>query len=79
MADPIDLQTAQTHLNSWLAADLAISQGQEYEIDTGGTRRKLKRVDAATIKKNIDYWRGLVSKLQSGSGKPKMKLVVNRD
>lgn len=79
MADPITLETAQTHLNSWLAADLAISQGQEYEIDTGGTRRKLKRVDAATIKKNIDYWRGLVSKLQSGSGKPKIKLVVNRD
>lgn len=79
MADPITLETAQIHLNSWLAADLAISQGQEYEIDTGGTRRKLKRVDAATIKKNIDYWRGLVSKLQSGSGKPKMKLVVNRD
>lgn len=79
MANPITLEQAQEHLTAWLAADRAVASGQEYEIDTGGSRRKLKRTDSKTIRDNIAYWSGMVSQLMSGSRAPKMKLVVNRD
>lgn len=80
----MDLTTAQTHLDAWLAADIAVSGGQEYEIETGGSRRRLKRSDAQKIRENIDYWQGWVNKLTAsattgGNGGIRMKLVVNRD
>ena len=79
----MDLTTAQTHLDAWLAADIAVSNNQEYEIETGGSRRRLKRSDAQKIRENIDYWQGWVNKLTlaatGGNGGIRMKLVVNRD
>jgi hypothetical protein len=59
----IDLDTAQTHLDAWLAAELKVATGQEYEIDTGNGRRRLKRADLAQIREQIKYWRGEVSRL----------------
>ena len=55
--------TAQTHLDAWLAADLAVAKGQSYEI----AGRSLKRVDAATIKGQIAYWQGIVNALNAES------------
>ncbi len=40
------------HLDSWLAADLAITAGQSYSIGD----RALTKVDGKEIRENIDYW-----------------------
>lgn len=46
-------ETAQTHLDSWLAADLAISTGQSYTI----ANRSLTRADIKDVHAMIKYWR----------------------
>lgn len=53
--------TAQTHLDAWLAADLAVALGQSYTI----LGRSLSRVDAETIKAQIAYWNGVVEALNA--------------
>lgn len=60
----LDLATAQAHLDQWIAADLAVANGQSYTI--GG--RSLTRANAAEIRKNIDYWNRWVQRLSNGSG-----------
>lgn len=75
----IKLEDAKTRLEAWLAADLAVSQGQSYEVDTGGTRRKLSRVDAAEIRTQINYWAGWVNRLERGKSGPVIRLAVPRD
>lgn len=52
---------AQTHLDAWLAADLAVAKGQSYSIQG----RSLSRVDAETIKSQIAYWQGVVNSLNA--------------
>lgn len=61
------LETAQTHLNSWLAAELALSSGQSYTIGT----RSLTRVDLTDVMKQISYWQKQVDEIircQQGLG-----------
>lgn len=58
----ISRDTAQQHLDAWLAADMAVSRGQRYKI----ADRELTRADAAEIRKNIDYWQGHVSRAVRG-------------
>jgi len=66
------LEQAQAQLDAWMAASLAVSTSQQYEIDTGsGGRRMLRRADAAEIREQIKFWRGEVSALtpaSAGSG-----------
>lgn len=57
MVTVIDAATAQTHLDAWLAASLAVARGQSYRIG----ERELTRADAAEIRKMIDYWSRLVN------------------
>lgn len=57
----MDLSTAQTHLDAWLAASLAVSKGQTYSIGD----RSLTRTDAGTIQQQIDYWQRKVNTLTS--------------
>lgn len=52
---------AQTHLDAWLAADLAVAKGQSYSIQG----RSLSRVDAETIKAQIAYWQGVINSLNA--------------
>jgi hypothetical protein len=61
----MDLQTAQQHLEDWLAADRAISTGQSYSI--GG--RSLTRADAETILYRITYWQRVVDTLKGQSNR----------
>lgn len=79
MAIQVTLQQAQEHLAAWLAADKAVATGQEYEIETGGTRRRLKRADAKYIQERINYWSKMVTQLTSGRSGMRTKLIVNRD
>lgn len=51
----MDSATAQTHLDAWLAADLAVAQGQSYTIGN----RSLTRADAETIRTQIQFYTGL--------------------
>jgi hypothetical protein len=72
----VTLQQAQAQLAAWLAASLAVASNQEYEIDTGSAgRRRLKRADAAEIRKQIDYWRATVNAL-TPNGRRRVRYVV---
>ena len=71
----MDVATAQTHLDAWLAADLAISRGQSYAIGD----RTLTRVDAAHVKERISYWQGIINKLNAeaaGNKAPSIKVAT---
>ncbi len=50
----MDSTTAKTHLDAWLAADLAVANGQSYTIGN----RSLTRADADTIRTQIQFYRG---------------------
>lgn len=61
--------TAQTHLDQWLAADLAVAQGRSYTIGD----RQLTRESASEIRDSINYWQRRVDALTAqaaGSNKP---------
>jgi len=75
----ITLAQAQAQLDTWLAADTAVASGQEYEIDTGSGRRRLKRADAAEIRQRVDYWDGKVKLLTpaSAGGRRRVRYVVS--
>lgn len=61
----MDLQTAQDHLDDWLAAERAISTGSSYSIDG----KSLTRADSDTVLSRITYWQGVVESF-SGRGGP---------
>lgn len=68
------ISQAQTHLDAWLAADLAIATGKSYAIGD----RTLTRQDAGEVKSRIAYWQGVVNKLTSeaaGAGNPGVKIA----
>lgn len=74
----ITLAQAQAQLDAWLAASLATATSQSYAIDVEGNRRELVRASAADIRRNIDYWQGLVTSLtRSGSRRSRSRYVVN--
>lgn len=53
----ITLATAQTRLDDYLAAELAVLGNQEYTIGSGTAgARKLRRADLSEIRKGIEYW-----------------------
>jgi len=60
----ISLEQAQSQLDAWLAASLAVAQGQSYSI--GG--RTLTRVNAREIVTCISWWSSTVKRLQAGDG-----------
>ena len=74
----ITLEQAQAQLDTYLAANTAVASGQEYEIDTGNGRRRLRRADAAEIRTQIDYWDQKVKSLTpaSGGGRRRVRYVV---
>ena len=70
----LDLQTAKTHLQAWLDAELAISTGQSYRIGT----RQLNRANLSEVKDRITYWQREVSRLE-GKGSRRVFRAVPRD
>jgi len=69
------LADAQAHLQAWLEADLAVSQGQEYRI--GG--RSLTRADVSLIAERIRFWRAEVVRLETGRRGARVLRAVPRD
>jgi len=58
----ITLSQAQAKLTLWMAADDAVSTGQDYSI----AGRKLARADSAEIRNNIEFWERKVKRLTRG-------------
>lgn len=52
----MDASTAQTHLDAWLAAELAVSSGQAYQIGEVA----VTRANLAQIRSQISYWQRVV-------------------
>ena len=70
------LEQAQTHLATWLTASEAVAQGQEHEIQSGNTRRKLTRANLFQINRMIQFWRKEVEQLQrSETPGPKIRYI----
>ena len=69
----ITLAQAQAQLDAWLAASLAVSQGQSYAI----AGRSLSRADAVAIADNVKRWNNKVVQLtQTSSGRGRTRYVV---
>lgn len=74
----ITIEQAQAHLNAWLEASLAVAKGQAYEIEDGGMRRSLTRVNAEHIDRMITFWQGKVNALSpaASGGRRRLRYVV---
>lgn len=72
----ITLEVAKEHLNAWLKAELAVSTAQSYRKGT----KELTRADLPEIRKQINYWRNEVARLENGrrSG-PRARRIIPRD
>lgn len=71
-----DLTDAQTFYTAWKAAYLATASGKSYEINTGGSVRKLTRNDVDTAKKEMLFWKSEVTRLQSGQTSNRFKFIT---
>jgi hypothetical protein len=67
----IDLATAQTHLDMWLAAEQKVASGQSYAIGN----RQFRRADLAEIRDSITYWDGMVQSLTSNNGQRGIRVM----
>lgn len=54
---------AETHLDAWLAADLAVSKGLSYSI----AGRSLTRENSAEIRDSIAYWQNAVDSFEAAA------------
>lgn len=74
----ITLEQAEAKLVTWMAANETIASGQEYEIDTGNGRRRLKRADLAMVQQQIEFWDAKVKSLTpaAGGGRRRQRYVV---
>lgn len=57
----ITTTTAQTALDAWVAADLAVAKGQSYSMNG----RSLTMSNAKEIREQIQYWERRLATLQS--------------
>lgn len=56
----ITKEMAEKHLKAWLDAELAVTTGQSYSIGS----RQLTRVNISEIRKQIEYWKNELVKLE---------------
>ena len=59
----VTLTTAQTHLDAWLAADLALAEGKSVSIATSAGSRSLTLEDASEVRANVTRWQRVVNSL----------------
>jgi len=63
---PLTLQQAQTALDAWIAADLAVARGQSYSMNG----RSLTLANTREIREQIQYWERRVAGFQSHTSQP---------
>lgn len=66
----IDLTTAQTMLDAWIAAEQAVAKGQEYTIGN----RRMRRADLSEIRNSVTFWNGEVQRLSANNGQPGIRV-----
>lgn len=74
----ITIEQARVHLNAWLDAELKVTSNQSYTLG----RRTLTRANLSEIRKQIEYWRSMVERLENTSkmkGRNRVRRVVIRD
>lgn len=74
----ITLETAKRHLDTWLEAELAVTNAQSYTIGS----RTMTKANLSEIRKMIDYWNGKVVALenvQKNGGRNRAYRAVPRD
>jgi len=57
----LTLEQAQTALDAWIAADLAVAKGQSYSMNG----RSLTLANTREIREQIQYWERRVASLQT--------------
>ena len=57
----ITLEQAQTALNGWVAADLAISKGQSYSMNG----RTITLANIKEVREQIQYWERRINSIQN--------------
>ena len=78
MANGISLEIAKKHLNAWLTAELEVTTHQSYTIGS----RSLTKADLADIRKQIEFWKNEVARLENiekRGGRNRVFRVVLRD
>lgn len=57
----MDLATAQTYLDTWTAAQVALASNESYTLTfPNGTSRTVQRTDEQTIRNQITYWHRVI-------------------
>jgi hypothetical protein len=59
----LTLMQAQTALDAWIAADLAVARGQSYSMNG----RSLTLANTREIREQIQYWERRVATMQSAN------------
>jgi hypothetical protein len=72
------VQIAEKHLNAWLEAEIAVTNGQSYTIGN----RSLDRANLYQIREQIKYWNNELAKarnIQKRKGRNRVFRAVPRD
>lgn len=72
------LETAKKHLEAWLEAELEVTTHQSYTIGT----RSLTKANLAEIRKQIQFWKNEVTKLENiakHKGRNRVMRAIPRD
>ncbi|AWK52219.1 hypothetical protein DIC82_14970 [Clostridium beijerinckii] len=72
------LETAQKHLDAWLEAELAVTNGQSYSIGS----KSLDRANLYQIREQVKYWSNELAKTKNilkRKGRNRVMRVVPRD
>lgn len=70
---------AQTHLDAWLAADLALAKNETYTISTPSGSRSLTRADGEVVDRQISKWQRVLQTLKAeaaGATNPTTKVAT---
>ena len=59
----ITREQAQSQLDTYLAASIAVAAGQSFDLSSGGTSRSLTKADAKEIRESITFWNDMVKSL----------------
>jgi hypothetical protein len=64
----VDLATAQSYLNSWIAAQAGLAVNASYTLTfPNGTSRTVQRTDEQTIRNQITYWQRVTNNLDANA------------
>lgn len=64
----MDLATAQSYLNAWIAAQSGLAVNASYTVTfPNGTSRTVQRTDEQTVRNQITYWNRVANSLDANA------------